>query len=246
MLHEYTQDTRLPLDYTYQLSFPASFDIPLRCSTIIKLYFGYVKLLDVRAMHYDKLDISMPLHSVPEKYYIFLDDNPEKLKYDKHKEACQHLLYLVMTSVTRNTELITEFLKSSRLYDIELISDNWITKQIEDYTDPRTINYTLKIMLLANKFEIIPNSKYRLDYTTVHKKLTRVAKEMGREITSKRQLTRGLNKLIKKEKGKTCIVKSRQFGKATRHIGIEGVFPTFFYKEIPSPSEIRQRAKLIR
>lgn len=244
MLAEFTLPEGLVLDYVPIYHFPQNFDIPLKCTKLIKLFYGYVKPLDIHAIRYNGLNIALPLKNMPEKYSDFLE-NTEIIEYTSHKEACSHLLYIVMTSVTRNKELVTQFLKDSRLYDPEFITNDWIEKQIEEYADPRTIHYTLKILLLEGKFDVINNPKYRLDYTLVYSQLVKAAKQLNRVISSEGQLTRGLNRLIKQRKNMTCIVKNRQFGKATRFLGIEGLYPSFFYKRIPSPAEIRQRAKLI-
>lgn len=245
MLAEFIVSERLPLDYTPISYFPSGFDIPLKCSKLIKLFYGYVKLLDVHAIRYNDLDIRTPLKNTPDKYTEFLNISSVK-EYQTHREACQHLLYLTMTSVTRDNVLVTEFLKQSRLYDSESISDDWINKQIKDYADPRTIHYTLKVMLLEDKFQITNSAKYRLPYDEVYLQFKKLAVQMNRTIESKGQLSRGLNRLIKQKKGITGIVKSRRFGKSTRHLAIDNVYPTFFYKTIPSPAEIRQRARLIR
>lgn len=243
MLAEFALPEGIVLDYIPIYHFPQNFNIPLQCTKLIKLFYGYIKPLDVHAIRYNNLNIAMPLKNIPEKYSDFLEETKID-EYDSHKKACLHLLYLVMTSVTRDKELVIQFLKDSRLYDPETISDDWIQRQIENYTDPRTIHYTLKVMLLEEKFDIVHNPKYRLDYNLVYPQFVKAAKQLNRVISSKGQLTRGLNRLIKKEKGVMCVVKNRQFGKATRFLGVEGLYPSFFYRKVPSPAEIRQRTRL--
>jgi len=246
MLHEFVLPSVYDgiYDFTPKFYFPQDIDIPLHCSKLIKLFYGYVKPLDVHDVRYANLDIAMPLKHLPDKYKEFCATTTIE-EYSTLLEAAQHLLYLTLTSVTRDRNLVIDFLKQSRLYDSDSISDDWIDNQIKNYTDPRTIHYTLKVMLLENKFQIINNPTYRLNYEEVYTHFLWKAKEIGREITSKVQLTAGLNRLIKKERGMTAIIRSAKFGKATRFIGIEGLHPTFYYKRILSPSEIRERAKLL-
>lgn len=245
MLREFTLpstfDGIVP-DYTPQFNFPNSFDVPLVCSKIIKLYYGHISISNIEK---GTLNLAMPHQHIPPKYSEFLDNNSQKIEYSTHLEAAQHIIFLTMTSISRDADLVTQFLKQSRLYDSKSITDDWIEKQIKNYVDPRYIHYTLKVMLLEDKFQIINNPKYRLSYEDVYQRMVYAAKDINRIISSKKQLTAGLNRLIKKEKSMTCIVKNRQFGKATRFLGVEGLYPSFFYKRIPSPTEIRQRAKLI-
>ncbi len=199
-----------------------------KATKLIRLYCGWFDISDYQIFRH-MVEYRIPLKHIPKQYHpaLLIPTLPTYSYFEATSNFVWELMTQRLTFVSRHPSYIKVLIENWCGYDEDFLNDKILTRMISEYKDPRHIHYTLKYLLNERVFWLTDCQQKRYQLSTVLEYLQQQTKKYQlTPIKSQFQLTLGLNQLTISTYGKPCIIRNREFFKATRHIEI----PNLFYK----------------
>ena len=191
-----------------------------KATKLVRLYCGWFNTKGLIVIDMPRQRI--PIEAIPPQYHQSLLSSP--MPHYHYFDAVATLIWELMNqrlpAVGRNPAYIITFIKNWCGYN-EILNDKTIHKIIQDYVDPRYIQYSLRYLLNEKVFYLDDCPQIRYKVLTVLEYFQQYTRSLHiNSIKSQRQLTQGLNHLVRHAYNVPCVIRHREFTKATRHIRI--------------------------